>query len=404
MKPKSKKIIGTVLCTLLVFNSVSLFAHATDTQYGTVDPSENIIYDNWDDYEEFIHEELRLLPTDKYIQLMQRLILTEDGKIRESDENLAEICSFYEEIESETAQINSLPTSVDLSSDFPSPGNQGSQNSCTSWAVAYAAKSGFETKERSWTVGTVNHNFSPSYIYNQVNSGDTGSSILENLTIVENEGVCPISYFPYNESDYTTQPTAIQEAAASIYKGSTKHPVFGLSDIKEKINDGRAVIISIYVYPDFDNLNATTNQIYDSTTGTSRGSHAIALIGYDNNKGTSGAFKILNSWGTDWGSNGYGWISYDLVQSSVAMRNPETGYCLYGNADTTYTIGDIDCDGSISVTDANMALQYSVHNATPTALQFVLADADGNADVSVADSREILRVATGLETKCSVYN
>lgn len=86
------------------------------------------------------------------------------------------------------------------------------------------------------------------------------------------------------------------------------------------------------------------------------------------------------------------------------MRNPETGYCLYGNADTTYTIGDIDCDGSISVTDANMALQYSVHNATPTALQFVLADADGNADVSVADSREILRVATGLETKCSVYN
>lgn len=219
-----------------------------------------------------------------------------------------------------------------------------------------------------------------------------------------NEGVCPLSYFSYNESDYTTQPTAIQEAAANLYKGSTMHTVRNISEMKRQINAGRAVIIGIYVYPDFDELNSTTNQIYDNTSGICRGAHAITLIGYDDNKGTSGAFKILNSWGTDWGSNGYGWISYDLIQSDTAMTTANTGYCIYGGADTTYTIGDIDCDGSISVTDANLALQYSVHNATPTALQFVLADADGNADVSVADSREILRVATGLEANCSVYN
>ena len=34
-----------------------------------------------------------------------------------------------------------LPDYVDLESKMPSPGNQGSQGSCTAWAVAYAAKS-----------------------------------------------------------------------------------------------------------------------------------------------------------------------------------------------------------------------------------------------------------------------
>ena len=34
----------------------------------------------------------------------------------------------------------------------------------------------------------------------------------------------------------------------------------------------------------------------------------MVIVGYDNSKR---AFKVANSWGSDWGDNGYGWIDYD---------------------------------------------------------------------------------------------
>ncbi|MCB9232806.1 MAG: C1 family peptidase [Bacteroidia bacterium] len=44
-----------------------------------------------------------------------------------------------------------------------------------------------------------------------------------------------------------------------------------------------------------------TKRIYSHNEG-----HAVSIVGY-NNQG----FLIKNSWDTDWGENGYGWISYD---------------------------------------------------------------------------------------------
>jgi cathepsin L len=36
--------------------------------------------------------------------------------------------------------------------------------------------------------------------------------------------------------------------------------------------------------------------------------HFVLLLGWDDRKG---AWLIKNSWGTDWGSNGYAWVAYD---------------------------------------------------------------------------------------------
>jgi len=57
------------------------------------------------------------------------------------------------------------------------------------------------------------------------------------------------------------------------------------------------------------------------------GSHAILLVGYDDDKvigdgkeheKTKGAFLFKNSWSTDWGADGYGWLPYAYLTSGLA--------------------------------------------------------------------------------------
>jgi cathepsin L len=38
--------------------------------------------------------------------------------------------------------------------------------------------------------------------------------------------------------------------------------------------------------------------------------HGVVLVGWDDYKGSQGAWLIKNSWGTSWGENGYMWIAY----------------------------------------------------------------------------------------------
>ena len=56
--------------------------------------------------------------------------------------------------------------------------------------------------------------------------------------------------------------------------------------------------------------------------------HAVMVAGYDDdhkitnlkcNLSTSGALLIRNSWGRNWGDNGYGWLPYEYVRSGLAL-------------------------------------------------------------------------------------
>ena len=57
---------------------------------------------------------------------------------------------------------------------------------------------------------------------------------------------------------------------------------------------------------------------------------------------------------------------------------------------------DVDADGTVTATDARLALRASVGLETLTDEQKTLADADGNGSVEAADARAILRLSVGL--------
>lgn len=221
-----------------------------------------------------------------------------------------------------TYSNNQLPSYVDLTDQFPAPGNQGTQNSCTAWAVVYALKSHQEYVEwgedHNWDLSNDNCQYSPTYIYNQENGGsNSGIAISSAMQRIVDEGVCSLNYMPYDtymkDSEcLKIQPVDYQKVMASNFKAKTWNTIRGLDAVRQRLNNNDGVVISIPVYKDFDTLN-NNNPTYDKISGDSRGRHAICIIGYDD---TLQRFKIINSWGTDWGINGYGYISYDMFMNS----------------------------------------------------------------------------------------
>src|SRR5438105_3050508 len=108
-----------------------------------------------------------------------------------------------------------LPSKVDLSNQFPPPGNQGAQSSCVAWATAYALRSyQAHVRERQPLIrpdGTIDslRVFSPAFVYNQINGGrDAGSAFPDALDLIKREGVAPLQLMPYKQTDFTRMPDA----------------------------------------------------------------------------------------------------------------------------------------------------------------------------------------------------
>lgn len=241
------------------------------------------------------------------------------GCIEPTDEDFDEYMIDYSNEYEDNVQAGTLPDIVDLTAKLPTPKSQGNQGSCVAFAIAYAMKTQQENEEFNWGMDSESTQFSPAFLYNQLNGGiDKGLNIRTTLEFVKNNGVCSWADMPYNDKDYTTKPNEYQIKKASNFKISEICSVAGESGIKEALIEGHPVIVAINVYPDFDKLNSTSNKIYDEVYGTSRGSHAICIIGYDN---SISSYKIINSWGTNWGTNGYGYISYDLLANRKVSSN-----------------------------------------------------------------------------------
>jgi Cysteine protease len=201
-----------------------------------------------------------------------------------------------------------------LTLNVPPIGDQGSEGSCVAWGTTYAGRS------ISWQVAhpaswSKSENiFSPEYVYNQIKSGDcaSGAYVTDGLKLLVNQGVVPWNIMPYSDvNGCSLMPTANQMATAASYKVSSYSRVsITATAIKAALVSGKPVIVGGSVNTAFMYLKGTT--VLKSYTGTTLGGHCYCVVGYDD---SLQAFRVMNSWGSSWGSKGFGYIGYSYVSS-----------------------------------------------------------------------------------------
>lgn len=236
----------------------------------------------------------------------------------------------------EKAAKVTLPATVDLRTWCPPIENQGSLGSCTANA-GVAIVEYFERRAFGKHIDA-----SRLFLYKTTRNllhwtGDTGAFLRSTMGAMVLFGVPPEEYWPYAVADYEKEPPAFCYAFAQNYQaisyyrldppGTTKSAL--LTHIKTNLAGGLPSMFGFTVYSSYTQATSTGKIPYPTTGEKIVGGHAVVAVGYDDNlkiKNTytgateyKGALLIRNSWGTGWGSNGYGWLPYEYVLKGLAV-------------------------------------------------------------------------------------
>ncbi|MBN2681941.1 MAG: C1 family peptidase [Bacteroidales bacterium] len=276
------------------------------------------------------------------------------GWIGAEDENLDEL---EQDINlDETIDDGSLPSSVDLSAKFPPIGNQGQYGTCVAWSLGYNLRTflhGVDNGLSSSQLATSSNQFSPKDLFwaiSNANKGEdcNGTGFESAFDIMVSRGVATLSKVPYTGlGDCSSSPESEWTGEANSYKieNYRKISYTNINEIKDYLNDGRAVAIGAKLGDNFMSWNSSN--IISSDTyldpGMQHAYHAMALCGYDDNKGPNGAFRVVNSWGTNWGDNGYIWVDYNFFVNEFCFcafvaKSLNSNYSTPGSSSSTYDL------------------------------------------------------------------
>ncbi len=229
-----------------------------------------------------------------------------------------------------------LPASVDLR-EWSSPvENQGMLGSCT----AHAGVGMIEYYERKSFRRHIDA--SRLFLYKVTRNlmkmkGDTGAYLRTTMGAMVLFGVPPEEYWPYSDEKgkFDQEPPSFCYAFAQNYQTIKyfRHDPSGtkgeemLIKVKTYLSKGHPAMFGFTVYNSIEQAEKTGRIPFPSPKERIEGGHAVAAVGYDdkmkikNKYGkveTTGALLIRNSWGREWGEEGYGWLPYEYLLKGLA--------------------------------------------------------------------------------------
>jgi hypothetical protein len=221
------------------------------------------------------------------------------------------------------------PPKVDLSEQLPAPGDQGDLETCAVWAAAYMLRT-FEWHSETGVPIERLHPFSPAFVYHELNHrNDSAVSLYDALYILKVVGTVSSDEMGYDKRSFTYPPSRRTIRDAARYRIYNYLLLENIGDIVLRVKDAlikrHPVAIAARVPRGFPSLRGVKVKL--STVPENSVWHALVVVGYDE---TEQAFRVINSYGEDWGLGGYAWISY-VAFSTIS---PTEHYVIYSAQET----------------------------------------------------------------------
>lgn len=213
-----------------------------------------------------------------------------------------------------------LPKVASLRSKMPPVNNQGKLGCCTAEAICGMLHYRELTDDNTRLV-------KPSVLFQYYNTRvlegtvkeDAGASIRSAVKAAAKYGMCADINWPFEPSKYKVKPNKrcydqARPWKAVSYARIDTGPQLGYL-LKYNLTRGNPIAFGAALYAGIENDLVTRSGFipYPKEDERSLGGHAMLIVGYDDDRSL---FEVRNSWGNQWGDNGYGMLPQKYVLDS----------------------------------------------------------------------------------------
>jgi hypothetical protein len=223
-------------------------------------------------------------------------------------------------------QGQTRPTKVDNSAYF-GPAVRQFGSGCQVFSLAYL-KSYLWNKQFQRDPILLENQFSGFSLWNQsINTFQHYATRTEAILLMRAQGAVTSDRFPEPTNmetlpDWETRESGLRYRSSglnSTFMGNSSSPADYINKLKDSLIAGNSFTLSFPLFHYINQLYNKQNAVYVCPEGISQdslyASHAAVVVGYDDNvvtaNGKKGAFKLLNSWGPNFGDQGYFFLDYN---------------------------------------------------------------------------------------------
>jgi C1A family cysteine protease len=212
------------------------------------------------------------------------------------------------------------PAEFDLRPQMPAVYDQGQLGSCTGNGIAAAME--YERDRQGLS------DFVPSRLFIYYNeralegtvSSDAGAVIKDGIKVVNSEGVCPETLWPYEVGLFAVKPPKRCYVAALTDRLVSYEAIQTLGDLKDAISSKLAVVFGFTVYESFESAAVAQTGVMPMPAPGEQvvGGHCVVAVGYSDAKSQ---VICRNSWGTGWGDTGYFYMPYQYMTGAATSSD-----------------------------------------------------------------------------------